>query len=426
MTRYNLDYFGTRKHLIEVGGIRTVLFQRPGPITIYAAFNSGSRDDPVGQEGLVHYLEHMVVAGTKKFPTKDKMAIFIEKFGGGFGAFTPKEELGIRLSVSESQDLPVAFELLGEMLMHSLYTEQAINNEREAVLGEIGDWDANPKLKMYDLRSALFFQGSAMGRSGVGRADQVKKMTRANLRTYAQRVFVKERLLLVVAGDVKPEAITMELGKLSLPSGKLPVKVATVNKRLQPVIVWEPSVKQIHLTLGFRTVVMGEEEETAALGVIRNILGGGRASTLSRILRVERGLVYSVSADSFQYSDAGYWTVQTTADSSKIQAVIDGITEEFRRVYEGKLTQDELDFVQAKITKSARVNMQTSDDWVDYHFQRLLHVGDFEWDITRHLNQVTKVTLSDLKQVGRKYFKPGTWYLGMIGDIKATDVQVNY
>ena len=105
--------------------------------------------------------------------------------------------------------------------------------------------------------------------------------------------------------------------------------------------------------------------------------------------------------------------------------MLDAICEEFERVYNGRITEQELSFAKSKTIKSTRMNMQTSQAWVSFHTQYNLHLGP-DWDLATYLSNIEQVTMADLKRVGAAYFKPGSWYLGMVGDITQSDFKVNY
>lgn len=421
--------FDVSQHRFQLAnGLRGVVLERPGmPVHVRVAFKAGSRYDPVGKEGLAHFLEHMLVAGTERYPTKTDLATYIEAYGGVFGARTPKEEILLNAAVGDPADLNVAFDVLGQMLGHSLFTDAAVDSERQSVLGEIGDWEANPSQQIYDLKYHLYFQDSVVGRSGVGTVNGVKAITKPDILEFLARTLTPDRGLVVVsggvmAGDVRTAA-EHHLGNLKPTEHDLDDGILTA-KRLEPVLIEPKPNQQIRLSFGFRTCPIGHSDNPA-LDVIVTILGGGRASSLTRILRQERGLVYSVWAMAHEMAAGGTWTVETSAPKAKLQAVLDATSEEFGRVYSGGLTETELRFAIAKTVKSAKMNLQTSLAWVDHHTRYSLHLNS-DWSYIDYLGQIGRVSLADLKRVGAKYFAPGSWYLGLIGDVKPSDFSVNY
>ncbi len=424
-----LSELGVKREEFKLSnGMPCVVFERQGmPVHVRLAFKAGSRYDTPGKEGLAHYLEHMVVAGTKKYPTKSDLATYIEQYGGGFGASTPKETIQIRAAVGDPEDLEIAFDVLGQMMTESLFEPRAVENERQSVLGEIGEWEGNPGRKMWDIRYRLYFQGTSVGRSGVGTVEGVEAVNVDDLKNFLKETLTSDRGIVVVSGGVDAESVKKianeklrNLGRSTKTFDDGEVKVVRTN----PVLIVKKDNKQLHLTFGFRTCPKGDPDWTP-LDVIGTILGGGRASTLNRILRQEQGLVYSVGTQVQEMSAGGWWSVETTAAKSKLQAVLDATCMELARVYDGKITAEELEFAKNKMIKSARVQMQTSGSWADYHISRNLQV-DIGWTLEDYWREIEEVTLEDLKRVGKKYFARGTWYLGLIGDVTEGDFTVNY
>src|SRR3989344_460872 len=119
------------------------LFNKIGaPICIRTTFFAGSRFDSI--PGIAHFLEHMLVAGTKKFPSKDKLAEPLERIGGSFSASTSLNYLRLNITVPKKEDLSVGLEILQEMLQNSLFDDKTIKNERGSVRSEIGENDEDP------------------------------------------------------------------------------------------------------------------------------------------------------------------------------------------------------------------------------------------------------------------------------------------
>ncbi|HSX14375.1 MAG TPA: pitrilysin family protein [Candidatus Saccharimonadales bacterium] len=425
----DLAAFGIKKHTFALkNGLRVVLFERANmPIHLRAAFKAGCKYDPPGKEGLAHFSEHLLLAGTKRFPSSTELGAFIEQYGGWYNANTPKEEINLDIAIGDPADTEVAFEMMGEMLTTSLFLPQSIVSERESVLGEVGEWEANPSKQIWEVQNRLYFQGTPLGRHGVGTTSGVKASKRDDLVSFVSETITSDRGVVVVAGGIsKQDAENLSeihFGNLHRSRADFSDGEAKVLRQ-KPILIVPKENRQIQLTLGFRTCPMAGADE-AALDVISAVLGRGGSSSLQRVLRHDQALVYSVWAESVNLAAGGWISVETTAAKAKLQQILDAICLEFRRVYKGKLSQAEIDLAKAKIVKSTRLYLQSSYDVALSHSRYSLQV-DSGWDVFDYDKRVSAVTADDIKRVGNKYFRPGEWYLGLIGDVKESDFSVNY
>ncbi len=408
-------------------GVPLLLLQKKGaPIHMEIKFASGSRFDPGGKEGLAHFVEHMITAGSKEFPSKDKLAVFIEQLGGIFGANTASDSITLRLEIAGKEDFAGAVLLAREMLTESLFQKKTVETERGAILKEIGDWASNPSKYVWELYSELFFQGTDVGRSNLGNTDSVSSISKEDLYSYYQDMLTSGRAVIAICGDIELDQVVAELED-GLP---IPTSNKYIFEQALPV-VRENSIKthnypkqeQVHLVVGFRTTSTKSLDEIP-LNLLSTIFGGGRAAVLTKRLRYERGLVYGVGTSSQNFSNGGAWSVKTSTSKDKVQEVLDIICEEFARIAIGEVSNDELEFAKDKIIKSSRRQMQTSASWVHRHAYDLLVGNDMYFP--EYLNAIAEAKVEDLVRVGKKYFKPGLWYLAVCGDVDESSIKVNF
>jgi len=409
-------------------GTKLVLYQKlESPIYIRALFNSGSRFNPPGKEGLAHFLEHMVVAGSKAFPTKDKLAIYIESRGGEFGAYTGVDTLGINVTVAEASDLPYAITTLKEILLEGLFDPNTVETERGSILKEIGDNESNPFSYLHELWSSLIFKNYVSGRSVLGSRETVSSITHDELLDYYDCAFTPKRCVYVACGDISIDELESVFNNnLTLKEGAYPITESLPQKQTESSTAFKfYEGNQTHMILGFETVKAFDKDEIP-LGVIGEIIGGGRAASLTRKLRYEKGLVYGVSAGFSGYTDAGDFGVKTSTDGKNLQEVVDVIAKELERVGSGNLTQEEVDFAKTRLVKSAKIRLQTSRSWVDFHaYGELLADGGI-FRLNDWLDAVNKLTFDDINKVGVKYFKPGILKMALCGSIDPSKITINH
>lgn len=418
----------SRKESVLSNGAKVVVFEKPGmPVYMRATFLGGSRFDPVGKDGTSHFLEHGLTAGTKQFPSKDKLSAHIEQIGGSLGASTGEEVMSINSSVGDPKDIRVGFEVLHEMVLSAQMDPITIEKERGTILKELAKKKSNPGEMIWDVYRRLFFQGTPLGRSILGSEESIKSITNNDLQTFYKDNFTSQRMALVVCGGTTLEEIKdIAEEQLLVQSGTRFEKGQNLSTNRQEPISIEAyqNIDQAVIAFGFRTAPRSHPDN-ATLDVIAEVLGGGRASSLNRRLRYEsEGLIYGVNAWSFNYMDTGAWVVKASTSKDKAQQVITIITDEVKRVLNEGLTKEEVLFAQNKIVKSKRMDLQTSRSWVDLHASSELKSKTPEtlYDYTKG---IVEVTPEMTRQVAQRYFGDNNWYLGMCGSISKKDIVIS-
>ncbi len=418
----------TRNETELSNGTKLVMLEKPNaPVNLRATFLGGQRFDPVGKEGTSHFLEHMLVAGTVRFPSKDKLAAHIEQYGGGLGASTSNETLIINSSVADPSDIGLCTEVMHEMLLEPLFDPRTIEMERGAILKELGDKRSNPNRMLWELYPTLFFKGQDIGRSTLGSESTIKSITREDLINFYSKAITSGRLTLLACGGVGVNTIKEFAERdLIIPSSQeLHIPNQLPINRETPILVEQFRGDQVHLLFGFRTG-SGDESEKIALNIIANALGGGRSSILQKELRYERGLTYGVNSFTLEESDTGVFLIKTSTSKSNdsLQKVLDVISDEVRRIAENGLPMKDIEFTKKKMIKSLRMRLQASENWVNMYTDWERGVGA-PFGITAYTLGISSCTPEMIKSAAQKYFGKDKWYLGMCGDVSADQVKVN-
>lgn len=417
----------SRKETELSNGTKLVVLEKPNaPVHMRAIFFSGQRFDPIGREGTSHFLEHMLVAGTPRFPSKDKLAAYIEQYGGGLGASTSNETLKINSAVADPKDLGVCTEIMHEMLLESLFDPKTIEMERGSILKELGDKKSNQERMLWELYPILFFKGSPTGRSILGSEETIKSITRDDLVRFYHEAITSGRLTLLTCGGVTVDEVKQFAEKDLLVPVSQPLQMSRelpINRDTPILVEQYKGRDQVHLMFGFRTQSQ-EGSENVALQMIAEVLGGGRSSTLQKKLRYERGLTYGASAFTLEESDSGVLLIKTSTSKDKLQEVMDVVTDEIKRIINQGLTPEEVTFAKMKMIKSLRMQLQASSNWVSMYSDWERGVGS-PFGITAYTKEISKCTPALIQGVAQKYFGSDKWYLGMCGDVSPNDIKVN-
>src|SRR3989344_8844361 len=308
---YQLSEFGISfsKSRLD-NGVNVFLFRKIGmPICVRATFFAGSRFDSI--LGTAHFLEHMLVAGTQKFPSKDKLAEPLERVGGSFSANTSQNNIRLNITIPRKEDLNIGLEILQEMLQNSLFYDKTIENERGSILSEIGEDDEDPYQILNDIYYHAIFNNTALENRVIGNKDSVNKILKQDLLKYKDTFLNTGRMSVLISGDITMNEclplLTKYLNDHKIEKRFSMPRKADINRGGYLTYVPFKDNKQVYAKIGFRTIGLNESDrEIFSLDLIAGILGKGRASRLVKELRYKRGLVYSVGAWHRNYPDAGH------------------------------------------------------------------------------------------------------------------------
>jgi predicted Zn-dependent peptidase len=285
-------------------GLTVVTLAMPGFETAAVSLNAdvGARNEEGGENGLAHLYEHMVFKGTASRSAR-VIAEAIEDVGGSLNAWTSRDTTCFHARVLAA-DVPLAIELIADLLTEASFTDADLALEREVVLSEIGEALETPDDLVFDHLQATAFPGQSLGRTILGTKDSLATLDGASLRHWRDAHYRGEGLILSAAGKVDHNRIVEQAARMF---GRLP---AGRPGPIQPAL-WAGGThadaqknEQLHIALGFQGFGPQDARHDAAR-LFAMALGGGMSSRLFQELREERGLAYSVSASHGIHADTG-------------------------------------------------------------------------------------------------------------------------
>jgi predicted Zn-dependent peptidase len=304
----------------------------------------GSRDETAGQAGATHYLEHLLFKGTHRRSALE-ISSAIESVGGEVNAFTTKEFTCYYARVLD-RDLPVAIDVVSDLVTSSLVTPADVESERNVVLEEIAMRDDDPEDTLGDVFLSAMFGEHPVGRPVIGSIQSVTDMTRAQLHSFHMRRYTPERMVVAVAGNVDHDHVVRLVRKHfgdRLVRGRDPVAPRKGAGRVPGT----PSLhlvgrdtEQTHMFLGVRTPGRHWQHRWA-LSVLNGALGGGLSSRLFQEIRETRGLAYSVYSTIDTFSDAGALSVYAGCLPERFDEVVRVTTDVLEGVAREGITEDE-------------------------------------------------------------------------------------
>ncbi|MGE0501553.1 MAG: M16 family metallopeptidase [Rhizobiaceae bacterium] len=299
---------------------------------------SGSRDERDDEHGIAHLLEHMAFKGTER-RTAWKIASEIENVGGEINAATSVETTSFYARVL-SEDVPLAIDILADILNESKFEDDELEREQHVILQEIGAAHDTPDDIVFDRFTETAFRHQAIGRSILGTPETVKSFTSAQLRNFMERQYGADRMVFVAAGDVDHDTIVREVeSKLGRFRPKAEGIIPTYANYVGGDFREDRDLMDAQVVLGFEGRAYHVRDFYASQ-VLSMILGGGMSSRLFQEVREKRGLCYSIYAFHWGFSDTGIFGVHAATGQSDLQELIPVIVRELRKAGEAILPEE--------------------------------------------------------------------------------------
>ncbi|HEX7007970.1 MAG TPA: pitrilysin family protein [Alphaproteobacteria bacterium] len=289
----------------------------------------GTRDEPAECNGVAHLLEHMAFKGTTCRSARD-IAEEIEAVGGHLNAYTSRESTAYFAKVLK-QDVPLAIDILADILQHSTFDEEELAREREVVLQEIGQALDTPDDIIFDHFQEAAFPDQPLGRPVLGQAAVVGAMPRQALVDYMSSRYQAQHMVLAAAGNVRHEDVVSlaERHFTELPSGGANGRAPA---RYQGGAYRESKdLEQLHLVLGFPGIAF-DDPDYYVYSVYSTLLGGGMSSRLFQEVREKRGLAYSIYSFSGSFVDGGLFGIYAGTGATQVEELIPVIGDQMEAV----------------------------------------------------------------------------------------------
>jgi predicted Zn-dependent peptidase len=330
---------------------------------------AGARNEDVAANGISHMLEHMAFKGTESRSARD-IAECIEAVGGYLNAYTSREQTAYFARVLKD-DVPLAVDLLGDILLRSVFDPAELEREREVIIQEIGQTNDTPDDIIFDNLQMAAFPEQAIGRSILGTIERVRGFGRDDLAGYMAKHYTGGTMVLAAAGGVDHDTV-VKLAEQAFAG----IRHGT-NGKLEPArYAGGPSLdsrklEQVHFTLGFRSVPYHDPGYYPSQ-VMAMVLGGGMSSRLFQEVRENRGLAYSVYAFAGSYMDDGLFTVYAGTGEDEVDEMVPVICDEILKVAD-KVDEVEVARARAQLKASVLMTLESSSSRCE-QLGRQMHV----------------------------------------------------
>lgn len=378
--------------------------------------SAGARYEDENEHGISHLLEHMAFKGTGK-RNAFQISEEIENVGGELNAMTGIEVTSYYARLL-GKDLPLAFDILSDILTNSSFEQSELAREQSVIVQEIGGAADDPDDLVFDLFQETAFPGQPIGRPILGTPETVRAFTPQKLRDYMAKRYRGSRMIVAAAGAVDHDALRAAAAEklLSIPGGVVPV--AAKADYTGGVQIHPRSLEQTHLVLGLEGISYHAPERFAMQAFV-NLVGGGSSSRLFQEVRERRGLCYSIQAFHSSYHDAGLFGVSAGADTADTEELTRVVIDELHQAAE-KATQAEVDRAKAQMKVGVLSALESASARADQLGGRLLAFGrviPFD-EIERNIEAIT---LESVRAAGHKLVSGGQPTFVGVGEAKGLE-----
>lgn len=390
-------------------GVRILTEQVPGSQSVSVSFSVavGSRDETNNHFGSTHFLEHLLFKGTKTRTAMD-IAVAFDSVGGSSNASTGKEHTSYYAKVQDKA-LPIAVEVIADMLTSSLIDETEFENERPVILEELAMNDDDPHDVVHEAFSEAVLGDHPLGRPIGGTIETITAVSRAAVWEHYQNNYRPQDLVVVAAGSVDHhELIKLVEQGLSVAGWDLSQKAKPVPRRLlNPASISRGTKLQvIHRPISQVNILVGSEglyvddPRRYAMGVLNTVLGGGMSSRLFQEIREKRGLAYSVYSFNQSYSDAATFGLYAGCSPAKAKQVTELMITELDKVAQSGITAEELALAKGNISGSLALKFETNQARMSRLASAEIVAGEF-MDLDETIERFEAVQLTEVQALAQ-------------------------
>jgi predicted Zn-dependent peptidase len=412
------------KRFVHASGLRIVTEEVPSVRSAAVGIwvNVGSRDETPAVAGASHFLEHLLFKGTTQRNALE-ISSSIEAVGGEMNAFTSKEYTCFYARVIDT-DLPMAIEVVSDLITSSIVSALDVDAERKVVLEEIAMRDDDPSDLVHDLYAETYYGDTQLGRPILGTVESIKSMSRNAVFNYYKKRYLPQDLVVAVAGNIKHKKVVEMVERALSADGFLDVKGApqirgneVMRKAKQnPVGIITRKTEQAHMFYGMEGVAR-HDDRRFAMGILASALGGGMSSRLFQEIREKRGLAYSVYAYAQQFAGSGQIGFYAGCNPAKAIEVIEIIREVLSDVAEHGMTHAEINRAKGAVRGSLVLSQEDSGSRMSRIGKNEIvygHVMGFD----EILHEISSVTQEDVRKVASEFLTK-TPTLALVGPFKS-------
>jgi predicted Zn-dependent peptidase len=381
----------------------------------------GSRHEAESENGISHFIEHLVFKGTKRRSARE-IAKVIDSIGGQIDAFTSKEYTCFYAKVLD-EHLGVALDLLSDIVLNPRFDPEDIEKERKVIFEEIRMVEDTPDELVYDLFSETFWRDHPLGRPIQGTPESVGAITPRHLLDYFRSSYRPGQMLIAAAGNLDQDAAVGEIRRAfeALTDGVRPEPPVPPREHAELALKEKEGLEQVHLCLGVRAFAQSSDERYAGY-VLNTLLGGTMSSRLFQTIREEKGLAYSVFSSVSSFLDTGYLMVYAATGADQARQVVELVAQEFRRLKSEAVAAQELRDAKDHLKGSLMLSLESTSSRMSNLAKQDIYFGR-QFTLEEILAGIEGVTVEEVQALARRLFDPRQCTLAALGRLAGVRIE---
>jgi len=377
---------------------------------------NGSRNETLGNNGIHHFIEHMLFKGSKRYDLK-KIADISDRLGGSLNAFTSKEITHYYLKAINGK-LPNSFDLLTDMVMESEFPLEEFNREKNVILQEIKESEDDPETFLFESFYSRVFKDSGLGFPIAGSETGVASFNRDGVYDYYKSIYTPQNMLLSAVGKVEHEAL-VELAQKTFSShpGNKPMEFMVDKPRFhgQTFVKRNKSLKQLYVVIGFKGMATASPLRFLYL-IMNDILGAGMSSRLFQEVRENRGLAYTVNSFSDAYLETGLQMIYAIIEPGQLSEYLPAVQEEILKLKNKGITEEELARAKDHIKSSIILSLESNVSKMRFNVNQEIFLKR-ELETSEIIKNIDNASVEDINKLFRDFLDMDESAMMLYGDI---------
>jgi predicted Zn-dependent peptidase len=374
---------------------------------------SGSRCESVEMNGISHFVEHMLFKGTKS-RSAQKIAREMDSIGGNLDAFTSKETICFNVK-SLSDHVPIALDVLTDMVLNPTFAPPDIERERGVILEEIKIDEDNPDVLVHELFTQSFWKGHPLGQPILGTTETVGRLGQQQLFGYHGDRFHGGNMVFSAAGNLDHDRFVEAVAEkfYALAGGQTLSELSAPAPSARIILRNKKALEQVQICLGVPAPRVTDESRFAT-SILNTVLGGGMSSRLFQNIREERGLAYSVYSDMSPYRDTGNLCVYAGTSAGKALEVVDLILAEFRNLKEIPIGAEELTRAKDQLKGNILLGLESSNARMANLARQEMYFHQF-FSADEVIARIEAVDAGEVQTMAQRLFEPENIAVTLLG-----------
>jgi len=376
---------------------------------------TGSRNETPQQNGISHFIEHMLFKGTTS-RSAEEIARSVDSIGGNLDAFTAKELVSFNTKVLD-EHLPLAFDVISDLVLNPRFLPEDVEKEKGVILEELKMDTDNPEYLVHEIFSSNFWKDHPIGKPILGTRETVMSFTREMVAEYYSECYTPANITITAAGNLTHECLVNLAAErfgnrspgVQAPPDRKPATHARISIRNKK------SLEQVHLCMGVPSYPLSHENRFACY-VLNTVLGGGMSSRLFQNIREKLGLAYSVFSELSPYRDTGCMAVYAGTSVESARRVVECIVTEFARLKREPVPEDELRRAKDYMKGSLMLSLESTGSRMANLARQEMYFGRF-FSLDELLKGIECITAADVQSLAQTFFEPKQIALTVLGSL---------